>query len=215
VGALCFWEGRDLYKTSTFLRLIGKIYSFELKFYLLPWLLIAVLPYGALANTYGEALSSYSDQKFAKCYRIAMEIADRYEGEDSIRQSKSLVLAAVSALELNKEQRAIRLYKAALERNPTVELPKVVKSKRVKTFFSGVKSGKITQNQGKGSIVEVISKSAFDHTDPETYYPFGINQFLQEKNISGLAFGSLQAFALYYSYKQYDAAKKTEEVLQK
>ncbi len=186
-------------------------------FSLLPlfsWLPVLLWSFGAQALTYSEALSAYSDQKFSKCYRIAMELADHYDGE-SRKQSKSLVLAAVAALELGKEQRAIKLYRIALDIDPAVDMPKIVKSRRVINFFEDVRSGKINQKTGKGTIVEVVSKSAFDETDYETYLPLGGNQFLQGKTLSGLAFGGLQAFALYYSYRQYTMAEKTEKTLRK
>ncbi|HET9235864.1 MAG TPA: hypothetical protein VFO10_01355 [Oligoflexus sp.] len=180
---------------------------------LLFFLFCSLTPRSVLAATYSEALAAYSDQKFAKCYRIAMDLADRHAGENDKREAKSLILAAASALELNKEQKAIKLYHLARESDSRVDLPKVVKSKRVISFFEDVRHGKTSHAKGKGTIVEVVSKSAFDHTDVETYYPLGINQFQQGKTLSGLAFGGLQVFGLYYAYQQSDKARRTDRAL--
>lgn len=173
--------------------------------YLLLW------PAIALASNYKEALEAYSDQKFAKAYRMAMELAESNEGN---RRARSLVLAAVSALELNKEEKASKLYRAALAIEAEIELPDIVKSKRVIKFFADVKAGKSEQKPLKGQIVEVVSKTASDATDIETYLPFGINQMAQGKPVTAIILGGAQIASIYYAFDLTRNATRVEQKLQ-
>lgn len=163
-----------------------------------------------LAASVADALTAYSNQQFVRCYRMAMEVADESEDDASVK-AKSLVLAAMASLELGKEHKAARLYQTALSVDSEVHLPKLVKSKRIAGFFEDVKSGRPVSKISHPMIVSVVSKSAFDASDPETYLPFGVNQYLQGKTLSAMAFGGMQAFSLYYAYHQHTMAQDTDK----
>jgi hypothetical protein len=165
----------------------------------------------ARAYTYKEALLAYEDQRYSTAYRMAMDVADSQEGK---RKAKSLVIAALSALELNKEDKAKKLYRAALTLDSELEMPEVVRSKRVVKFFDDVKSGKPDQKL-KGQIVEVVSKNVSDASDFETYLPFGFNQMIEGKAVTAVALGGAQIAAIYYGITQTQNAEAIDQKLQK
>ncbi|HET9240779.1 MAG TPA: hypothetical protein VFO10_26175 [Oligoflexus sp.] len=155
-------------------------------------------PMTARAASYQDALDDYSEQKFSRSYKKAMSLAREKRGT---RRGKALMLAAAAVLEMDREQKARALFKRALDEDPDLDLPDVVRSRRAQRFFADVR-------EGRGSRI-VVARAAFDR--PETYLPFGLNQLLQGKIFLGLTLGSAQGLGLYFAYSKNQDAKKAEQ----
>jgi hypothetical protein len=153
----------------------------------------------AHAASYQDALEDYSEQKYSRSYKKAMSLAREKRGT---RRGKALMLAAAAVLEMDREQKARALFKKALDEDPDLDLPDVVRSRRAQRFFADVR-------EGRGSPRMPITRTAFDQ--PETYLPFGINQLLQGKIFLGLTLGSAQGLGLYFAYSKNQDAKKVEQ----
>jgi hypothetical protein len=122
------------------------------------------------------------------------------------RRGKALMLAAAAVLELDREVKARALFKKALDEDPDLELPDVVRSRRAQRFFAEVRDG-------RGSRASITrserSTSGFDRL--ETYLPFGLNQLVQGKIFLGLTLGGAQAFSVYFAYTKSEQANQTEQ----
>ncbi|WP_218109990.1 hypothetical protein [Oligoflexus tunisiensis] len=160
------------------------------------------------AATYKQALEDYSDQKYSKSYKKAMDLAREKRGS---RRAKALVLAAAAVLELDREKKARVLFKKALDEDPDLELPEVVRSRRAQRFFDDVRDGRNPTRSSTVTKTENVP-NAFDRF--ETYLPFGLNQLVQEKYFLGLALGGAQAFGLFYAYTKDQEANKAEADLE-
>jgi hypothetical protein len=165
-------------------------------------------PLTVRAATYKDALEDYSDQKYSKSYKKAMNLAREKRGS---RRAKALVLAAAAVLELDKEKKARVLFKKALDADPDLELPEVVRSRRAQRFFDDVREGRSPPRSTSVTKTETVP-SAFDRF--ETYLPFGLNQLVQEKYFLGLALGGAQAVGLFYAYTKDLEANKAETDLE-
>jgi hypothetical protein len=152
----------------------------------------------AHAASYQDALEDYSEQKYSRSYKKAMGLAREKRGT---RRGKALMLAAAAVLEMDREQKARALFKKALDEDPDLDLPDVVRSRRAQRFFADVR-------EGRGSPRR-LTRTAFDQA--ETYLPFGINQLLQGKIFLGLTLGSAQGLGLYFAYSKNQDAKKVEQ----
>lgn len=163
-------------------------------------------PLTARAASYQQALEDYSDQNYSRSYKKAMSLAREKRGT---RRGKALILAAAAVLELDRERKAKVLFRKALDEDPDLELPEVVRSRRAQRFFADVRDGR----DGRGPQVALTrserTTTAFDRL--ETYLPFGLNQLVQGKIFLGLSFGGAQAFGAYFAYTKNQEANQTEQ----
>jgi tetratricopeptide (TPR) repeat protein len=160
-------------------------------------------PLTARAASYRQALEDYSEQHYSRSYKKAMSLAREKRGE---KRGKALILAAAAVLELDREEKARVLFKKALESDPDLELPDVVRSRRAQRFFADVRDGR---DNRKTFIRSESVTTAFDRL--ETYLPLGLNQLYQGKAFLGLTFGGVQAFGAYYAYAKSNEATKAEQ----
>jgi hypothetical protein len=162
-----------------------------------------IAPQTALAASYRQALEAYSDQNYSRSYKKAMSLAREKRGT---KRGQALVLAAAAVLELDREEKARVLFKKALEADPDLDLPEVIRSRRAQRFFADVRDG-------RGSRTTVTrserTTTAFDRL--ETYLPLGLNQLVQGKVFLGLTLGGVQAFGAYYAYARSNEATKAEQ----
>lgn len=165
-------------------------------------------PVTALAASYKQALEAYSDQKYSQSYKKAMSVAREERGT---RRGKALMLAAAAVLELAREKKAKVLFKKALDADPDLDLPDVVRSRRAQRFFDDIRVGRETRSSSTAVKVEQVP-NAFNRV--ETYLPLGINQLVQEKYLLGLTLGAAQGFAVYFAYIKAVEANQAEQKLQ-
>lgn len=163
-------------------------------------------PVTALAASYQQALEAYIDQNYSRSYKKAMSLAREKRGT---RRGKALMLAAAAVLELDREKKATVLFKKALEEDPDLDLPDIVRSRRAQRFFADVRDGRDTRS---ASVKQEAAANAFDRLP--TYLPFGLNQVTQGKYLLGLALGGAQAFGLYYAYTKSADADEAELQIQ-
>jgi hypothetical protein len=163
-------------------------------------------PLTARAASYQQAMEDYSDQNYSRSYKKAMSLAREKRGT---RRGKALILAAAAVLELDRERKAKVLFRKALDEDPDLELPEVVRSRRAQRFFADVRDGR----DGRGARTALTrserTTTAFDRL--ETYLPFGLNQLVQGKILLGLSFGGAQAFGAYFAYTKNQEANQTEQ----
>jgi predicted negative regulator of RcsB-dependent stress response len=93
----------------------------------------------ARAASYQDALDDYSEQKYSRSYKKAMSLPREKRGT---RRGKALMLAAAAVLEMDREQKARALFKKALDEDPDLDLPDVVRSRRAQRFFADVREGR-------------------------------------------------------------------------
>ncbi len=162
-----------------------------------------IAPLTARAASYQQALDAYSDQKYSRSYKKAMSLAREKRGT---KRGKALMIAAAAVLELDREQKAKVLFRKALDEDPDLELPDVVRSRRAQRFFADVRDGR----DSRSAMVQTErTTTGFDRL--ETYLPFGLNQLVQGKIFLGLSLGGAQAFGAYFAYAKANEATQTEQ----
>ncbi len=165
-----------------------------------------IAPLTARAASYQQALDAYTDQKYSRSYKKAMSLAREKRGT---KRGKALMIAAAAVLEMDREQKAKVLFKKALDEDPDLELPEVVRSRRAQRFFADVRDGRDGRDARATLIQTEKTTNGFDRL--ETYLPFGLNQLVQGKVFLGLSLGGAQALGAYFAYAKANEAIQTEQ----
>ncbi|HYX36442.1 MAG TPA: hypothetical protein VE954_25325 [Oligoflexus sp.] len=170
------------------------------------WVLLGPATGRALAASYQQALDAYDHQDYSRSYKKAMSLAREKKGT---RRAKALILAAAAVLELDRERKAKVLFKKALDEDPDLGLPDVVRSRRAQRFFADVRDGRDTR-----AVATKVEKTPLAFDRLETYLPFGVNQLVQEKYVLGLTLGGIQALGVYFAYAKSVEADETDQTIQ-
>ncbi|RYZ78771.1 MAG: hypothetical protein EOP04_29055 [Proteobacteria bacterium] len=172
------------------------------------------------AGPLDKAKEAFSSGDYKKAGKLASKASKKLKSKSE--KAEALVIAGASAMKQGKSGKS--KFKKALKLDPNVTLPSEAESdkKIAKAFASAQKKAGTNVSTGSSGassdkLVKSASRGDKSFGNIKNYIPFGINNILQGKTITGVVTGGLQAggLLLFLNRKQAvtDADKDAKSVI--